>query len=394
VEVKQAAPVEAAGFVRSATAWAVGEQPRALDDLAAPVPGGTVRWVDLDPAATDPREVVRVLGPVCDGLTAEMVEELLEPDDEPEGRSFGGRIRLASSFAVEVRGPGGAGRRGEAQGAGELVFQPVELLSDEDWLLTCWHERRTFVGAAELPEHEPAHAPDGVAGNVARRWAGGRGRNAGDLGVLVMHELALGYVPAYRALAGWLEDWEMGLYLKDEPDRGTFAQLWGSMAVLRDWINPLNRSDLREDLDKAWLCATDADIAVSVDTRVNKALAGLRELAQSLRAALQLLHVEQNEKRREEAERVQRRIELAAAAFLIPTLIVGFYGANTWVPGQGSHIGFWGMVAVLVVFTVFGLVMVRRWQAQQKRAAEEVMRERRELQEQLRTRRTGPMIDG
>ena len=71
---------------------------------------------------------------------------------------------------------------------------------------------------------------------------------------------------------------------------------------------------------------------------------------------------------------------------MIPTLIVGFYGANTWVPGQGKHSGFWVMVVVLVAFTVFGLMMVRRWQGQQKRAAEEVARERRELQAQLRTR--------
>ena len=331
--------------------------------------------------------MVRELGSVCAGLTVEMVEDLLQPDEEPEGKSFGDRIRLASSFAVEARGPGGTGRRGEAQGAGELVFQPVELLSGEDWLLTCWHPRRTFVGAGELSDHEPASPPPGLVESVARRWAGGAGRNAGDLGVLAMHELALGYVPAYRALAGWLEDWEMGMYLQDEPDRETFARLWGSMAVLRDWINPLNRSGLRADIDRAWLCATDRDVVVQVDDRVDKALAGLRDLAQSLRGALQLLHIEQNEKRREEAERVQRRIELAAAAFLIPTLIVGFYGANTWVPGQGSHLGFWGMVVVLVVFTVVGLVMVRRWQGLQKRAAEEVAKERRELQAQLRTRR-------
>ncbi|HKP88599.1 MAG TPA: CorA family divalent cation transporter [Thermoleophilaceae bacterium] len=381
-------------YVRSASAWVPGEPPGALEELTTPVGPGTVWWYDLDPDADDPAEVARVLAPVCPGLTVEMVEELLEPDTEPEGRSFDERIRLASSFAVEVRGPGGDDRRGQVQGAGELVFQPVELLSSDSWLLTCWHERRTFVGAVEQRRHEAAEPPGVVVENVARRWAGGRGRNAGDLGVLVMHELALGYVPAYRALAGWLEDWEMGMYLQDEPDRATFAQIWGSMAVLRDWINPLNRSDLREDLDKAWLCATDAEIAVAVDNRVNKALAGLRELAQSLRAALQLLHVEQNEKRREEAERVQRRIELAAAAFLIPTLIVGFYGANTWVPGQGSHLGFWAMVGVLVVFTVFGLVMVRRWQRQQKLAADAVLRERRELQQQLRTRRTGPMVDG
>jgi hypothetical protein len=386
--VTQAERVGQAGFVRSATAWAPGERPSPLPEPSSPTEPGVVRWIDLDPESADPETVVRELAHVCAGLTAEMAEDLLEPDEEPEGKSFADRIRLASSFAVEARGPSGTGRRGEAQGAGELVFQPVELLSGDDWLLTCWHPRRTFVGASELSDHEAAHPPEGLLENVARRWAGGTGRNAGDLGVLVMHELALGYVPAYRALGGWLEDWEMGMYLQDEPDRETFARLWGSMAVLRDWINPLNRSGLRADIDKAWLCATDREIVVGVDDRLNKTLAGLKELAQSLRGALQLLHIEQNEKRREEAERVQRRIELAAAAFLIPTLIVGFYGANTWVPGQGKHSGFWVMVAVLVVFTVVGLVMVRRWQGQQKRAAEAVAEERRELQAQLRSRRT------
>jgi hypothetical protein len=372
-------------FLRSGTAWAPGAAPRELDGVAASLEPGAVRWYDLVPGA-DPAQVAHELGSLCPGLTAEMVEDLLAPDDEPEGKSFGDRIRLASSFAVEARGPAASGRRGQAQQAGELVFQPVEILSGDGWLVSCWHPRRTFVGATELPDHEPAHPPDGLFESVARRWAAGTGSTAGDLGVLVMHELALGYVPASRALAGWLEDWEMGMYLQDEPDRTTFARLWGSMAVLRDWVNPLNRTGLRADIDKAWLCARDHELVVAVDDLVDRTLAGLKELAQSLRGALQLLHIEQNEKRREEAERVQRRIELAAAAFLIPTLIVGFYGANTWVPGQGSHVGFLGMVAVLVVLTAVGLAMVRRWQAQQKRAAEQLARERRELQLQLRAR--------
>jgi uncharacterized membrane protein len=358
-----------------------------VEDPASPPAAGAVRWYDLDPARAEPEAVVRELGPACPGLTVDMVEDLLQPDEEPEGKSFGGRIRLASSFAVEARGPDAVGRRGEAQGAGELVFQPVELLASEEWLLTCWHPERTFVGANELPARAPGEPPAELLDNVAHRWASGVGRTAGDLGVLVMHELALGYVPAYRTLAGWLEDWEMGMYLNDEPDRKTFAQIWGSMAVLRDWINPLNRSGLRADVEKAWLPATDHDAVIEVDERVDRALKGLKELADALRGALQLLHLEQNEKRREHAERVQRRIELAAAAFLIPTLVVGFYGANTWVPGQGQHWGFWAMVAVLVAFTAFGVVMVRRWQGATRRAAEQVAQERAELQQQLRTRR-------
>jgi hypothetical protein len=381
VGVTQGEGLETAAFVRSATAWRPGEEPRPLTGADAP---GAIRWYDLDPAGVEVDVVVRELGSACDGLTADMVADVLEPDEQPEGKDFGNGIRLASSFGVEAVGPAGEGRRGEAQGAGELVFQPVELVAGDDWLVTCWHPRRTFIGATELPDHEPARLPDGLYQAVARRWAAGPGRTAGDLGVLVMHELALGYTRAYRALSGWLEDFELALYLTDEPDRATFAQLWGSMAVLRDWINPLNRSDLAADIDKAWLTATDHDMVIAVDRRVNRALAGLRELAQSLRGALQVLNLEQNEKRRAEAERVQRRVELAAAGFLIPTLIVGFYGANTWVPGQGEHWGFWIMIVVLVTLSVGGVLLVLRWQRQQARDAERLADERRELQAQLR----------
>ncbi len=45
------------------------------------------------------------------------------------------------------------------------------------------------------------------------------------------------------------------------------------------------------------------------------------------------------EEARSRKERTQHRVELIAAIFLVPTLVVGFYDANTWVPGQGRH---WG----------------------------------------------------
>ncbi len=49
-----------------------------------------------------------------------------------------------------------------------------------------------------------------------------------------------------------------------------------------------------------------------------------------------------------------------AAIFLIPTLIVGFYGANTWVPGQQRHWGFWVMVVVIIVLTYIGSSLVNK----------------------------------
>jgi hypothetical protein len=318
----------------------------------------------------------------------EMVADLVEPDAQPEGKPFNGTVRLASTFSVEACSPDGTARRGEAAGAGHLVFRPLEILAGDEWIITCWHPVRTFVGAESSEDTVPGAAPPDLFESVARSWAAGTGSCAGDLGVLVMHELALTYVPAVRVVASWLEDWELALYITDEPDRDTLARLWGSMAVLRDWLNPLNKAGLRTNVDKAWLPVRDHAAVIRVDDRVDKALDNLRTLAGALRGSFQVLHVELNEEQREHAERRQRRVELIATALLMPTLVVGFYGANTWVPGQGRHWGFWVMVAALVLLSAAALAAVAAVHRQHQRDAAEVAKERRQLQAQLRRPRT------
>jgi hypothetical protein len=86
---------------------------------------------------------------------------------------------------------------------------------------------------------------------------------------------------------------------------------------------------------------------------------------------LRTIHLQQLDEQRDKREKLMRRIEVVAAAFLIPTLIVGFYGANTWVPGQGAHWGFWVMIVVLLLFSALGVGLVLRWQGQERRAAQE-----------------------
>jgi membrane protein implicated in regulation of membrane protease activity len=80
---------------------------------------------------------------------------------------------------------------------------------------------------------------------------------------------------------------------------------------------------------------------------------------------------------------VQHRVELLAAGFLVPTFIVGFYGANTWVPGQGQHWGFWVMVIVLAVLSV--LVVAFVWRTQRRAEAEHkaAATDRRQMREEL-----------
>jgi Mg2+ and Co2+ transporter CorA len=176
----------------------------------------------------------------------------------------------------------------------------------------------------------------------------------------------------------------------DEQDmrrhREQLAELWALMAVLRDWIKPQNQSGLEGDLEKAWLPIEDEDLATAVDERINRALANLRDLAGTLRSSFNLIHLQQLDEQRDKREKLMRRIEVVAAAFLIPTLIVGFYGANTWVPGQGAHWGFWVMIAVLVMFSALGVGLVLRWQGQERRAAQEEEEEDRQVASLLSSR--------
>jgi len=309
-----------------------------------------------------------------------MLEDLLTPDDEPAGHSYAnGEIRLASSFSVVAQRPDDGAGRGTPQGVGVLVFQPVELLAGSDWLITCWHPRRVFQGPTKLKEQPPGDA-EAVHWAVGKRWRHGQRGSPGDLGVSVMHELALTYAPAHRALYSWLGDWELSLYVEDDVDNhDQLPELWGLMAVLRNWLNPLNRPGLRADVDKAWLPVTSHKAVIKVDDRVDKALSSLAKLSETLRQSFGLLHLVETEEQRQHSEHMQRRLEIAAVVFLVPTLIVGFYGANTWVPGQGKHWGFWVMVAALVLLSLSALFAVLYFHRRSNEAskAETSARERR-----------------
>ena len=207
---------------------------------------------------------------------------------------------------------------------------------------------------------------------------------SGDLGVLIMDELATGYRAAGWELAAWHEDWELSLYVDDElsnPDE--LPQLWGSMAVLRDWLNPLNKPGLRKDPEKAWLPITNHANVMALDDRIDDTLKQLRDLSNVMRSSFSVLHVQTAELERKRKERNQHLVELAAALFLVPTLIVGFYGANTWVPGEGRHWGFWVMVVVLLLASAGALSVVFKMRRGEEDEADRLREERIRIRDEL-----------
>jgi hypothetical protein len=376
-------------WIRRISVWEEGKPPREVSLAELPDTKG-LRWFEVVCGAEETAAVLRALGEHCPGLTKPMLEDLLTPDEQPEGARYADGIRLASSFSVAAWRPEEQVERGAPQGVGILRFQPVELLAGNDWLITCWHPQRVFQGAKPIEGEPPGDAGELFEG-VADRWQRRPCQTAGDLGIRVMHELALTYAPAHRDLYSWLEDWELSLYTRaeDEDDPGNsrdldqLPELWGLMAVLRSWLSPLNKPGLQSNLDKAWLPASDHDAVKEVDRRVDKALAGLAQLSETLRQSFALLHLEQTEEQRQRNESMQRRFGIVAVAFLVPTFIVGFYGANTWVPGQGEAWGFEVMVVALVIGVLIATIGI--WLAHSRTEAARLrgLEERRELRNRL-----------
>jgi hypothetical protein len=347
------------------TAWTPGGGVRELKPGEAPSEDELL-WCDLDGETTVDAALAEV-GPLCNSLEREMLEELLTPDELPEDREWrDGAIKLVSACALAFErldeGPE------DEIDDGVVIVQPVELLASRRWLISRWHGARRIADAGSDRPAEPILTRRDCVGPVERRWGAGDGKTAGDLGVLVMHQLALTYSPAERELSSVLEDWELRLYEGDRTPEQLSAQrealrrLWRLRAVLRDWIAPLNRPGMSLDLDKVWLPASDHAEAIKVDDRMDRVLDNLTRLGENLRASFHLIHLEESERERDRREQIQRRVELIAAIFLVPTFIFGLYGSNTWLPGQGSVPGFFVMVAIVVAVTLGSVYLIQRWQ--------------------------------
>jgi hypothetical protein len=345
-------------IVSQATVWTDDEPFLSL--TSDWLPDHSVRWLDVA-ATSGVDDAFDALEPFCAGqLERRQVACLVSPDfSDRKCRDFSdGEVRLARAFAVEVEPPANNGDRVPILGT--LLFWPVHVLAGNGWLVTCRHPAQRFDGAVLVDCDEPELPLAPVMSAVERRWTSeGLGRSAADLGVLILHELALTFAPAHRAVSAWLEEWELRLYRDNQLDDTALPRLWGTMALLRDWISPLNRSGMGDDIDKAWFRdATDHELVIRVDDRIDRALLNLTELGAVLRASFAMRHSRIEERDRDRKEERQRRIEYVAAVFLVPSLVVGFYGANTKLPGKETWTGFREMVAALIVLTALAVAGV------------------------------------
>jgi len=318
-----------------------------------------VRWVHLHHEADAKEAQTELVELFGQDVPTTAVRELLTPDPVPAIRDHedDSELRCVSSFGLRVRDVAHEHEQSENSAAGVVVFEPVKFLAAERWLASCSHPQRTHRGASPQPlsTAEPEFRIGVDA--IDRMWMERGLQTSGDLGVLMLADLAVSYRPAQHALYAWLEQWELDFWAGHPDGDRTLRDIWGSVVLMRAWLNPLNRPGLRRDISRAWFRnATSYEEVLALDDRVDKTLAGLRTLGESLRASFSVEQLRLAEQQREAAqrqqqssERLNRTLGFATAALAGPTIITAVIGARTNFPlGDGSSAFFITLALTLV----------------------------------------------
>jgi hypothetical protein len=178
-------------LIRQTSAWLPGRapEPLPLQDLEG---SHAIRWVDIYGGDLQTGEVLALLAPICRGtLKKKMVRDLITPKRFASAGRYGDSpVAISSGFRIRHLRPGSDD--GMTLGADGItsVFEPVQLLVGDGWLLSCWHPSRVFRGLGD-PLDTTEDTSSGLYLAVAQRWVTTKADSAEDLASLVRRQLAI-----------------------------------------------------------------------------------------------------------------------------------------------------------------------------------------------------------
>ena len=186
-------------LIRQASAWEprLAPEPLPLQDLEL---ADGIRWVDIYGGDLGISEVLALLAPICRGqLTERMVRDLITPKRFAVGGSYrDSEVIITSGFRIrhldsDSNGSDTANGNGHKAANGHpvaSVFEPLQLLVGDDWLLSCWLPARVFRGLCD-PVHVADESSSGLYLAVAKRWPSSGAMDAPGLVKIVRRELAV-----------------------------------------------------------------------------------------------------------------------------------------------------------------------------------------------------------
>lgn len=348
---------------------------------------GDAPGVDTGRGASGPRvdHVWQALSGRCTGLTEEMIRDLLRADLQPKVETYGSEKDGVRSVSVAVVIARELPSRIDSDGVSEaLVFQLVEMLVGDGWLVTCWHPSRTFRGSSE-EQPGPHVLRETFNSHVRHRWATEpkppHGKTSGDLGLYLARSLADTYGASYRLMERWVERWEVNFFqsLNGQPDRASrlkeaakeISNSLSMVAEFRRRINALKHARWLTS-DRCWFPRLsdhgDSDNKEDARSEQSKALEAsidsvekkLEHLTADIRADIDLLMLQSAGLQQALSERLQNRLALVTGLVLVPTLVVGMFGANTEIPGRNNWLGFELMLVFMLISGTAVYLSIRR----------------------------------
>jgi hypothetical protein len=324
----------------------------------------------------------------CPGLTEEMVRDLLLQDVQPKLETYGDErdgVRGVSVVAVvALENPG---RADDADGVSEeLVFQMVEIVVGGGWVVTCWHPSRVFAGThEEQPGDSLLREP--FMAEVKSQWLGnsssgdgGTPQTPGDLGLYLSRSLVSTFGASHRMMERWVASWEVDFYksLTREDKAEKLKEAAREISNLLSMVGEFRRRltafqharwstsdgswfpDLSDNDDTLLTEAGQSRRAKALASSVDSAGETFALLASSIRADMDLLMLQSAATQQESTERLQGYLGKVTGLVLVPTLVAGFFGANTRLPGGGNWLGLELMVMLMVLSAVGVFLVIRR----------------------------------
>ena len=179
-------------LIRQTSAWLPQREPEPLplQDLEE---SDALRWVDIYGGDLSNGEVLALLAPICRGqLTQKMVRDLITPQRFAAAGSYrNSDVRAISGFRIRHLDSGANGSEAKDGHDGTSIFEPIQMLVGDDWLLSCWLPSRVFRGIGD-PVHVADDSSSGLYLAVAKAWPTSNATSAEGLAKLVRHELGGG----------------------------------------------------------------------------------------------------------------------------------------------------------------------------------------------------------
>jgi hypothetical protein len=325
-----------------------------------------VRWFDIDVLHIEAQDAFDSISPFCPGLTMDVFLELFRVDPQPSTRTFPDGVRFVSAFSVAARESTAA--EGESSSkTGALVFQLVEVLTGDGWVVSAWHRSKSYEGGDRIGEGEPEGREE-VRREVESQWSAEL-ETAGDLATLILHQLVASFPSATRVLNSWLEQWELEFHrLYDETERETLVDMRSLLAEFEQRLLALDRPV--EQPERAWFRGLTTDAwARRVNGLITRTRSELVALNGALRGALDLLaahsaaqQLKISQAQAEQTKALERKVILISVLLLAPAVIAEVYGsqakvplANTW-EGLALEFAIMGVAAYLTyLFVSYGL---------------------------------------